>query len=473
MANAPSTALEKVYDSEKFRQSGHHLVDFLADQLKSMTCGATPQVIDWVDPQGVVDAVDDWIGNPHFFEGIFERCIHLHHPHYLGHQLMPPAPVAALAGLFGDFVNNGMGVYEMGIAGSAMDEWILQKVGQKLGIGVECGGVITSGGSLANLTALLAARADKIPGSWDGLGESTTPRLALIVSAQSHYCVDRAAKIMGWGAGGVIKVPTNDQYQIRCDRLQGALDQAKNVGRQVIAVVGSACTTSTGSYDDLSAIGAFARHNDLWFHVDGAHGAAAIFSQHARSLVRGIELADSVTLDFHKMLMTPAITSALVFRNKKKAYQSFSQDAQYLWEQDGADEWFNMAKRTFECTKTMMSLKVCSIVAKHGWEIFGQNVDRLNDLGRAFALLIEAADDFQLAVQPQTNIVCFRFYQSDTDLNELNSKIRKALLHDGKFYIVQTALDGDIWLRTTISNPLTTPEHLAKLLNEIREIAPV
>ena len=472
--------LDQVYDPENFRQSGHQMVDFLADQLERMTGAENDAVLKWQSPEEALGKVDSWIQSDNFFDKVFEHCIHLHDPRYLGHQLMPPAPIASLAGLFSDFVNNGMGVYEMGIAGSAMDQWIVKNVGQRLGFGDDCGGVMTCGGTLANLTALLAARANQVPGSWDaGMipPNPTAPEpLALMVSDQSHYCVDRAAKIMGWGNAGVVPIASDDRFRMRTDQLERALEKAHGAGLRVIAIVGSACSTSTGSHDDLRAIGEFAKEFGLWFHVDGAHGAAAIFSSKYRSLLDGIELANSVTLDFHKVLMTPAVTSALLFRNGKTAYQSFSQQADYLLANDGQDEWFDMARRTFECTKTMLSLKVCSIVAKHGWEIFDENVTRLYDLAREAARLLGDAEDFELATDPETNIVCFRYLGelgSRNAINKcaLNASIRKSLIENGPYYIVQTTLRGEVWLRTTISNPLTDMSHFRGLLECIRRTA--
>ncbi|MFK7821506.1 MAG: aspartate aminotransferase family protein, partial [Planctomycetaceae bacterium] len=249
------------------------------------------------------------------------------------------------------------------------------------------------------------------------------------------------------------------------------LSKAEQRGLTGIAVVGRACTTSTGSFDDVQAIGNFCQKNKLWVHVDGAHGAANGPSAKYRHLVSGLELADSVTLDFHKMLMTPAITSALLFREGHKSYGSFAQQADYLWSESDSPEWFNLAKRTFECTKTMLSVKVSSIVATHGWELFDQNVTRLNDLAAGFAELLDAANDFELAIAPQTNIVCFRYTAGTGNTCDVNKKARQKLLERGEFYIVQTVLNGETWLRTTISNPMTQPIHFEELLTAIRSVA--
>ena len=466
-----TNVLNKVYDADAFRDAGHRLVDFLADQLDSMKAGTNEQALPWGNPTDVLAEVDGWAAadSGELFENVFQRCIRLHDPRCMGHQLMPPAPVAALAGVMADFMNNGMGVYEMGPAGSSIEHWLIKRIVEKFGFGADAGGFMTHGGTLANLTGMLAARARQCPSVWQ-TGEPSN--LAVMVSSQAHYCMDRAARAMGWGEDGVIQVPCNDRFGMDAELLEGLLAKATADGKQVIAVCGTACTTSTGSIDDLQAIGQFCQRHNLWFHVDGAHGAGLVFSEKYRHLLDGIELADSIGMDFHKMLLAPSVTSAVLFKKGKDAYRTFTQDAEYLLRaEENEDPWHDVARRSFECTKTMLSLKVFSIVTTHGWEIFDQSVTKLIDLAAAFAGLIDASDDFELALRPQANILCFRFTDADGDLSEANAAIRKAVVARGEFYIVQTSFNGETWLRTTISNPMSTSEHFGSLLDYIRKLA--
>lgn len=470
--------LETAFDPAAFRVSGHHLVDLLADYLERIGKDDTP-VIDWRPP---AQAFERWqaafqpgagqgaIGP--LLETVLAESIHLHHPRYMGHQVSPAAPVATLASLLCDWLNNGMGVYEMGIVGTTMERVLIKSVAGVMGFGDTADGFFTSGGTLANLTALLAARSSKAPGKiWE---EGVKGPLALMVSEEAHYCVDRAARIMGWGSAGVIKIPVNDQFQMRTELLSDYLEEARANGITVVAVVGSACSTSTGAFDDLEAIGAFCAANNLWFHVDGAHGAALAFSKKYKDLVQGMTLADSVAMDFHKMLHVPAVTTALIFKEGKEAYHTFNQRAQYLWAEAEAEEWHNLAKRTFECTKLMMGLKVFTLLQTYGYAFFDETVTRVCDLGLAMGELIEAHPHFELACPPQCNIVCFRYCREGLSLADrdlLNQKIRQALLEEGSFYIVQTQLRGATWLRTTFTNPFTTPDDLKALLHKLEGFA--
>ena len=469
--------LKEAYSPEQFRAAGHHLVDQLADHLTIMFNSEEPKVLPWQTPDQAYQRVKELVQTDAqtVFKETLANCIRLHHPHFIGHQISPPLPTAALAGLLADLVNNGMGVYEMGTIGTAFERYVIKTVAHQFGMGEQADGVLTSGGSLGNLTALLAARRSK--SSHDVWNEGNREPLAVMVSEQAHYCVDRAARVMGWGEQGVVRIPVDDDFRMDTQSLGRHLQQSREAGQTVIAVIGSACSTATGSFDDLNAIADFCEANDLWFHVDGAHGAAVSFSEKHRHLVAGIERADSAVLDFHKLLMTPALATAIVFREGHNGYQAFAQKAQYLWSDPESETWYELARRTFECTKTMYGLKVFSIIAEYGTSLFEANVDSLHALSVQFAQLINDADDFELLIQPQTNIVCFRFLGepmpsvNSQPLNELNQKVRTALIEEGRFYIVQTDIEKSTWLRTTLANSATTLEDLRQLLERIRGLA--
>ena len=469
------SSLKNTYDPSAFRKQGHELVDLLADYLERIQQGGDDPVLATNDPQAELAfwKKDYKQGGElsNLWSTLIERSIHLHHPHYMGHQISPPAPVAGLAGMLSDVLNNGMGVFEMGPASTALEQLVAEEVCKKMGYGESSGGFLTSGGTLANLTALLSARQAQCGDVWQ---EGQSQQLAVMVSEEAHYCVDRAVRIMGWGNQGIIKIPSDDQFQLKVDLLDEYLSRATAKGIKVIAVVGCACSTSTGTYDDLEAIGQFCEQNQLWFHVDGAHGGGAIFSEKYKSLLKGIEQADSIAMDFHKMLMTPALVTALVFKNVHSSFQTFAQRAQYLWDQESDLEWFNLAKRTFECTKYMMSVKVYAILRQQGAKAFDDFVSRLYDLGNQFAQVVQQRKHFELATSPQANIVCFRYCPAGIpaeQLNSLNAKIRKEIVADGRFYIVQTQLSDRLYLRTTLMNPFTTNQQMEELLKLIEAFA--
>lgn len=470
--------LRAAYSPEMFRQQAHALVDLLADQL-SQDAGAKEPVLLYAEPDELLaywqaDFQQPVNNDPlPVLADIVKRSIHLHNPRYMGHQVAPPLPLAALTGVLTGLLNNGMAVYEMGMTANALERIVTQWLAQKMQLGHEAGGLLTSGGTLANLTALLTARAIVAPNNVWEEGYAESSRLAIMVSEEAHYCVDRAARIMGLGRDGIIKIPTNERFQLRTDLLETYLEQANANGLTVFAVVGCACSTSTGSYDDLTAIADFCEKYKLWFHADGAHGGAVVVSDTYRPLVRGIERADSVVVDFHKMMMIPALVTAVLYRRELDSYQTFQQKAQYLWNDAAAKDWFNSGKRVFECTKLMMSAKVYTVLKTYGEAIFTANVETLYQLASRFADLVRSRPEFELAVEPESNIVCFRYVGNDhtaDQLDTLNTQIRGKLLKEGRFYIVQTTLRGRVYLRVSLMNPLTTDEHLEELLDEIHQL---
>ncbi len=465
--------LKKAYNSDDFEEQGKALIEQLTQHLKSTQLPQSP-ANNWQDP---LEQLHYWkkyqFNNINsFVDDLLNHSIHLHNPKYMGHQVSVPAPLSALSNLIIGLLNNGMAVYEMGPAVNAIEKIVIELFCQKAGYDNQANGIMTSGGTLANLTALLAARqAMKDSDAWK---DGNSKKNAVLVSAQAHYSIDRAIRVMGLGDTGIVLVPVNDCFAMDNHSLQHAYDATVSSGLNVMAIVGSCCSTSTGAYDDLDFIGNFCQEKNIWFHADGAHGGAAIFSEKHKHLLKGLDIADSIIIDTHKMMMTPALSTVVLFKDKNHGSQIFHQKAQYLFEDKGIDEqWFNSGLRTFECTKLMMCLKFYILWKSYGIEIFEENVDCLFALGKTFANIITQHPSFELALEPQTNIVCFRFLQKGLNkkqLNLLNKTIRQTLLEDNEFYIVQTTLNETIYLRVTLMNPLTNDSHLYQLLNKITKL---
>ena len=170
----------------------------------------------------------------------------------------------------------------------------------------------------------------------------------------------------------------------------------------------------------------------------------------------------------------PTITTALIFKEGKHSHTTFTQKADYLLTHTDEEDWYNGGKRIFECTKSMMSLHWYLMLKMYGEEAFDQNVTTLYDLAMDFEQLLKKDDHFELAFEPQSNILCFRYLDAalnPEELNTLNQAIRQELLEDGEFYLVQTKLRGIHYLRTTLMNPFTTMEHLSQMLEKIKSVA--
>lgn len=470
------------YDPEAFRRDGHAVVDQLADYLAT-TGSAEGPVLARRSPREVLASWPaDFGAKPgaslvDLLPRVLDESHHLHHPRYIGHQVSAPIGTAALAELVGALLNNGTAEFDMGPVSNAMEARLLDWLGGLLGFSAPVEGVFTSGGSIGNLTALAAAR-QAIAGLdvWrDGVGG--VPPLAILVSEQAHYSVDRAARILGLGAGGVVPVRCDDRFRLDPASLPEAHAVAQRAGRRVFAVVASACSTATGAYDPIEPIADYAEAHELWLHVDGAHGAAAALSPRYRHLLAGIERADSVVVDTHKMLLMPALVTAVLFRRRGAADRTFHQEQHYIAfrPEEEVYAWWDSGLRTLECTKRMMSLELFAGLSEHGTERFAEYVTRTYDLARRFASELAAAPDFELAAEPEANIVCFRWLPpGDTvrglDVDALQVAIREAIVDSGRFFVVRTLLDGRAWIRTTIINARTGEDELRQLVDEVRAV---
>ncbi|MEO5581897.1 MAG: aminotransferase class I/II-fold pyridoxal phosphate-dependent enzyme [Saprospiraceae bacterium] len=459
----------------QFRIHGHLLIDFIANYLDQCNHSSIP-VTSYISPEKSYSKWEHELNEPTLspdalFEQIIHHSIHLHHPGYIGHQVAVPQPLSILADTVASLLNNGMAVYEMGQVSIAMERAVCTCLTKLIGWSDQSTGFFTSGGTLANLTALLTARQVCSEGSyWDHGHESTS--YAVMVSSEAHYCIARAIKIMGLGNDAIITIPVNKKFQLDVESINEIYTQAVHQGKKIFAFVGNAASTGTGSYDDLVTIGKFCKLHHIWFHVDGAHGGAVILSKKYNHLVHGLEMADSMTLDFHKLLQTSVLCTALLYKSSGASHQTFTQGAQYLYE-DHEQEWYQLGKRTFECTKNMMVLKAYTLIHQLGIDTLGADVDYRYDLARQFADLISSDEELELATYPQSNIVCFRYRPSGTDpdhFNTINIAIRTRINESGQYYLVQTTINHKIYLRTSLMNVHTTLEDLALLLQRIKAI---
>jgi L-2,4-diaminobutyrate decarboxylase len=470
----------KEFNPEQFRLEGHRIVDLLAEYLEKATKGEGFPVLPVSDPDQLADhfSLKGSDERPESYSTIVKEFIkysnHLHNPGYIGHQCTSPLPLGALSHLTATLLNNGSAVYEMGPANSAMERAVIKHLAAKIGFDSRADGILTHGGSAGNLTALLAARQAKCSYNiWEeGVREDMKP--GFLVPAESHYSVVRNLKIMGLGADSAVMVESGHDFRMDRGSFSRAMRNAEKKGINIIGMVANSCSTATGSYDNLMHVAEFCRKHDLWMHVDGAHGMGVIFSDRYRHLVEGVEAADSVIIDFHKMLLTPGLNTAVIFRDGDRSYETFEQKASYLFSQGVEREWYNGAKRSLECTKSSMGFVAWSLFRYYGDSLFRDYIDNRYDTAAQFGTMMEGLPDFELLTAPQSNIVCFRHIEtgmSTTELNEHNNLIRERVITDGSFYIVKTTVDDNVWLRVTIINPLTGKETLSMLIEKIRELA--
>lgn len=484
--------LSALYSGDAFQIAAQRWASVLSEHFRKLAAREIP-VQDWHSPAtGESDArafrdslpadaqvAEAWL--PKFgelVETMLSRGQNLHHPRYLGHQVPASLPVAALFDAIGTATNQVMAIYEMGPWATSVERSMIEQLGQEIGYpSGTFAGLVTSGGSVANLTALLTARNVALGAErnvWEH-GIRDASRLALIVQADAHYCVARAAGILGIGTKQIAKVAIDEQRRMLPDSLEATIRELKQEGRTIVAVVACACATPTGAFDPLQQIAEICQRERVWFHVDAAHGGSALLSDQHRHLLTGIEQADSVVWDAHKMLFMPALCAFAFFRDKRHRFAAFEQNAPYLFDPSAPEMVeYDSGTQTLECTKRAAAYGLWGVWSLFGRTLFSDLVDVTFELTQRFHGTLEAASDFQTLHRPQCNIVAFRYLPkaiaewSPDEQGDFQLRLRRQLLESGHAYLVPTRIDGVGTLRATLINPCTTEEDMAVVLDEVR-----
>ncbi len=501
-----TTARQRIaaaYDPRLLRDAGHRLADLLAAHLARAEA-SQGAVLPWVEPSEGVREAACFLRRPPVTDGpaasasgpeladhfgrlvqvMLERGLNLHDPRYIGHQVPAPVPLGGLFDAVGSVTNQVMAVYEMGPWATAVEQAMVAELGEAIGWEPNSfAGAVTHGGSLANLTGLLTARNVALEGVWEhGLSQGGGPGRAesdggpvLLAHAEAHYSVARSAGILGLGSRQVVRVGLDDRGRMDPRLLDEQLTRVRARKQPVVGVVACACATPTGAFDPLNDIADVCAKHEVWLHVDAAHGGAAVLSDRHRHLVAGLERADSVVWDAHKMLFVPGLCAFVLYRDRANRFEAFQQDAPYLFDPaaPGLAE-YDSGMKTVECTKRAAAFGLWGVWSLFGRQLFADMVDVTFALGRSFYDKLQAADDFVALNDPECNIVVFRHVPaalrdaSAERLGDFQLELRRRIIESGDFYIVPFKRDGIGALRVTIINPLTTPAHLDRLMDALR-----
>jgi len=400
---------------------------------------------------------------------LVEHSIWLAHPRYMGHQMAAPSPAAVWAEPVIAALNNSVAIQEMSPAATAVEHLLVRWLADLAGLPTGAGGTFTSGGTEANFTALLAARAAALPHAWT---DGVAGQLPVILCGEHvHYAVTRAAAQLGLGTSRALPVRATPEYRMDVDALRKRLAKLEQERTPVMAVVATAGSTATGSYDDLTEIGAICAERGLWFHIDGAHGMTAALSAQRRSLVAGSELARSIAWDPHKTMLMPLSVGVVLTSSERELEGAFTQEAPYIFHGGTARRW-DQGPRSFQCSRRADPLKLWVALERYGTRAIGLLFDHLCDLALALHDRLAEHPHFEPLHRPECNILCFRYVppgSSGAAADELNLRLRQAYNTEGTGWITTTVLNGKRVLRVTLMNPRTTTAHLDALLQELDE----
>jgi L-2,4-diaminobutyrate decarboxylase len=378
----------------------------------------------------------------------------LHHPRAMGHQVAPPLPAVIWSEAVIAALNQSTAVFEMSPVGTTLERRVIRWMADLIGFGAGAAGTMTTGGTEATFTALLAARAAVLPESWEN-GVGANPPV-LICGEHAHYAATRPAGELGLGLRSIVTVKS-DGFRMNPAALHEALLAARQSGRKVLAVVATAGSTPTGSFDDLTAVADLCDELGAWLHVDAAHGGSALLSRQHRHRLKGIERARSVAWDPHKMMLLPLQAGVVIFRDAADLDRAYAQKAPYLFHQrDEPDQ----GTRSFLCSHRADSIKLWIALQRYGVDGIGALYEGLCDTTAAMAKLVREHPAFESIHDPESNILCFRWAgdrsRSDEQLDAINLAGRERYNRSGAGWVTTTVLNGRRVLRVTIMNPRTT-----------------
>jgi aromatic-L-amino-acid decarboxylase len=411
---------------------------------------------------------------------------HNGHPRFFGYVASGSTPIGAYSDLIASALNVNVTCWRSGPGATELERMIIRWLGQLIGYDSDAKGLLTSGGSMANLIALLIASRRKTGADTarSGLWNSGAP-LCVYASTEVHMSIPKAADILGFGRDYVRLIPCDQRLRMDVPKLRERIKQDNALGLRPFCVVASAGTVASGTVDPLSDIAAVAQEFDLWFHVDGAYGAPATLDSQTKGLFAGLELADSVSLDPHKWLYIPIDVGSLLLRDESDARMTFSvTDADYIKTHGLSDDAaFAFWDYGVELSRRFRALKVWMTLRYYGSRRLANAIANDIALAKYLGHLISEAHDFELLMPVELSICCFRYVPSslrqrlnagedvNAELNALNEKVMSHVQRSGQAYISNATINGKFALRVCITNFRTTTADLDQTLEVIRQMS--
>lgn len=410
-------------------------------------------------------------------------------PACAAHLHCPPLAVAVAADLAVSALNPSQDSWDQAPAATALETLLLEELAGMLGYDpTEAAGVLTSGGTESNLMGLMLAR-DRVLGAATGrqieltgvpragLGAGVGARPRILASAAAHFSVQRAAALLGLGEDAVIPVPVDSQLRMRAGALAATLEACVERGQLPVAIVATAGTTDTGAIDPLRECAELAAEYGAWLHVDAAYGGGALLSDRLAPLLDGVELADSVSLDWHKLGWQPTAAGVFLVR-KSETYASLARRAVYLNPADDEEAGYpSLLGLSLRTTRRADAFKIAVTLRTLGREGLGRLVDACHELAVAGARAVSAHPRLELHGEGDPVLTAFLFRyvpEGPADgarTDRVNASLRRRLLREGGAVVGRTELPGDgpgrVRLKLTLLNPHTTVAEVERLLHAV------
>ena len=465
---------------EEFKQIGYQLIDQIANFLDSIekrpvttaeTSMALRSLISntslpemGIPAREIISRTADILMDHSLLNG---------HPKFMGYITSSPAPIGMLADLLAASVNPNVGAQILSPLATEIEKQTIKWLAEFIGVSAGYGGILVSGGNMANFTAFLAARTAKAPKNIkeDGL-VSVANELVLYCSKGTHTWIEKAAVLFGHGSKSIRWIPTNEAYQMNTSALVQSIQDDLTAGKKPFLVVGNAGDVSTGKVDNLLELAAICKKYDLWFHIDGAYGIPAAALPTQKSLFNGIQEADSIALDPHKWLYSPLEAGCTLVKNPQHLIDTYSAHPAYynFSNQDDAQPTMNFYEYGFQNSRGFRALKVWMSLQQVGKSGFVRLMNE--DIALSQLLFQKAKEHPELeAVTQSLSIATLRYVPVDgkdeTYLNKLNEKLLNTLQQGGEVFPSNAVVDNKYCIRACIVNFRTTRKDIEEIVEII------
>jgi aromatic-L-amino-acid/L-tryptophan decarboxylase len=459
--------------SKEFSDFGHQVVDLLAEYFdrieeKPVFPAAEPRMVNHLfgeplpqnpsSPDVVLGEIKD---------KLLPYCTNVGHPGYMGLITPSPNPVGVIADFIASALNQNIGAYSIGPSAVAMERRVVRWLTDLCGYDENAGGNLTSGGMMANFIGLKVGR-DAVTND-RAQHEGVRDRWAVYASEERHVSVDKAVDCIGLGRNALRPLPTDENFKVRIEALEKAIAQDKKNGILPMAIVGVFGTTNTGAVDDLRELRYIADREQMWLHVDAAYGGGMLLSHEWPMRDRGLELADSITIDPHKWFYAPLDAGAILVKDHRRLTASFGIKPAYLTDEfDQANERYQYYVHGLEQSRRFRSLKVWMSFKRYGARQIGEWIDNNVRQARHLYALAERYPEFEAATVPPMSAICIRYTGAqalEDESKNLHAEVAQRIERSGRFWISTTELKGKTWFRINPVNFRTRQEHMDQLFD--------
>ena len=409
---------------------------------------------------------------------ILRHSVVISDPTCVAHLHCPPLISALAAECLISATNQSMDSWDQAPSATYLEQRVIDWLAEALGLGSQADGTFTSGGTQSNFLGILLARNAFVQRRLGGrVSEKGLPpgagKLRLLTSANSHFSVQQSAAILGLGQDAVVRIATDQLGRMDATLAASLHDSLTAQGLLPFVIVATAGTTDTGSIDPLSELADLADRSGVWLHVDAAYGGALILSNRYGGRLQGVERADSVTVDFHKLFYQPISCSALLVRDRR-AFETIRLHADYLNPEENEQAGvLDLVTKSIQTTRRFDGLKPFVSLHALGRRRLAAMIDRTVELAAATAARIQDDPDLQLAMQPFLNALLFRYHRDGVPeeiLDAVNGTIRDRLLTSGQALLGRTKFAGRVFLKITLLNPRTERTHIETILTRVKQL---